>query len=90
MKEELIFQLYKDKPVKSSVYFKKEVKKYKLEDPYSIYIRINKYQVKKYGSTLESLVNTKHTKEEIKKSNMHTNQRRYYRRQRCYYEREDK
>lgn len=52
MKEKLLFEMYKDTNLIGAQYFKKEMRKYKLEDPNALYIKIINYQVKKYGGTL--------------------------------------
>ena len=54
--EQLIFQAYKDKDVRSAVYFKDLIKKeygYKVSS--DLYAKIINYQVNKYGVTLQNL-----------------------------------
>ena len=54
--EQLIFEAYKDKDVRSAVYFKDLIKKeygYKVSS--DLYAKIINYQVNKYGVTLQNL-----------------------------------
>lgn len=60
-KEELIFMLYKDKPLKVN-YFKRMVsEKYNLKEYVDLYRRIVNYQIDTYGEQLNSLNNVRFT-----------------------------
>ncbi len=53
MKEDIIFSLYKDKPVKNAKKFQKEIiKKYKDINVKELYLRITNYQLDKYDHVL--------------------------------------
>lgn len=51
-KEDLIFALYKDKIITCSSFCEMCRKKYKIDKPMDIYVRINNYQIDKYGTQL--------------------------------------
>ena len=54
--EQLIFEAYKDKDVRSAVYFKDLIKKdYGIKVTSDLYRKIINYQVEKYGVTLQNL-----------------------------------
>lgn len=53
MKEEILFSLYKDKPLCNTLVFRKKMSEYKDIDANKLYIRITNYQVEKYGCTLD-------------------------------------
>ena len=60
-----LFELYKDNSFKNSEHFRKELKeKYNLTDEQlsELYVMISKYQVNKYGQTLDSryIIHTDH------------------------------
>lgn len=53
MKEDIIFSLYKDKPVRTAKEFRKEIEsKYKGINAKELYLRITNYQLEKYDSVL--------------------------------------
>lgn len=52
MKEDMIFALYKDRIVTCKSFCNKCRNEYKIDDPMRLYIRINQYQVDKYGCQL--------------------------------------
>lgn len=52
MKEEMIFALYKDKIVTCNSFCEMCRKKYNINNPMEIYVRINNYQIDKYGTQL--------------------------------------
>lgn len=52
---DFIFNTEKDKPLLSAKQFKAKIyKQYKLEIDNELYVAINNYQIKKYGSPLEN------------------------------------
>lgn len=53
MKEEIIFGLYKDKPLVNSVAFRKKMSAYKDVDASKLFIKITNYQIQKYGRTID-------------------------------------
>ena len=61
--EQLIFEAYKDKDVRSALYFKELIKKeYGYKVSYDLYAKIVNYQVEKYGVTLQNLEYREHVK----------------------------
>jgi hypothetical protein len=53
MKEDIIFSLYKDKPIRTAKEFRKEIEnKYKDVNTKELYLRITNYQLDKYGHSL--------------------------------------
>lgn len=55
--EELIFNIYKDAPLGTVSKFRnKLVKKFKGINWYELYAKINNYQIKKYGASLNDRV----------------------------------
>ena len=53
MKENILFVLYKDKPLDNKKTFKQKLKKYAKEiNIDNLFIKINNYQIDKYGSAL--------------------------------------
>ena len=53
MKEDIIFSLYKDKPVRTAKEFRKEIEsKYKGINAKELYLRITNYQLEKYDCVL--------------------------------------
>ena len=65
--KEIIFKAYKDKAIVTKTFRKDIARDYKLadEDIRNLYIRINNYQVKKYGNRLEKEGIVYRTKEEL-------------------------
>ena len=54
-KENMIFQMFKDKCIGTAQKFKKEMKdKYNIDNVRDVYIKIVNYQVEKYGEQLRS------------------------------------
>ena len=53
-KEELIFTMYRDTPIVAKTFKSKIIKKYGLsnDEARDIYVRIQNYQIKKYGGAL--------------------------------------
>lgn len=78
-KEDLIFALYKDKIVTCKAFKKMCREKYGLENIGDLYVRLNNYQVKKYGV---QLCYESETKEDWKilnnKSNHRINMKKQY------------
>lgn len=88
MKEDMIFALYKDKIVICNTFCEMCRKKYKIDNPMEIYVRINNYQIDRYG---RQLAFDNETKEDWqinnKKSNCRINtMKRYYKNRRSKYE----
>lgn len=70
--QDLIFNLEKDNVLFNGRVFRKRlIEKYKISEEVArdLYIRINKYQVKKYGHTLYSVVDSDDKKERINRNN---------------------
>ena len=88
MKEDMIFALYKDKIITCNSFCEMCRKKYKIDKPMEIYIRINNYQIDKYGTQLVYEAETKEDWKIInKKSNCRINtMKRYYKNRRSKYE----
>lgn len=76
--KEIIFKAYKDKPVVSKTFRTEIARDYKLsdEDIRNLYIRINNYQIKKYGSRLEKEDVHVYSKQEILRINLNARTRR--------------
>ena len=78
-KLEFIFNTYKDSIIITK-YFKREVaKKYKLspEEVRNMWVRINNYQINKYGERLSKETGVNMTLQEIDRARQNANQRRY-------------
>lgn len=61
--EQLIFEVYKDKFVRSSKAFKQEIlNNYKYEVSFELYKRIMNYQIKRYGRTLQDIETREYVK----------------------------
>lgn len=70
--QDLIFNLEKDNVLFNGRVFRKRlIEKYKISEEVArdLYIRIDKYQVKKYGHTLYSVVDSDDKKERINRNN---------------------
>lgn len=52
MKEDMVFALYKDKIITCKAFKNMCKNKYGIEDPQDLYVRINNYQIEKYGCQL--------------------------------------
>lgn len=79
---EYVFNLEKDKAFNNSNEFYKMIKdKYKMERSPELYRRIINYQIKKYGSTLESYVDL-HSTSELIKMGQKSRKRLYFRKKR--------
>ena len=82
--KEFIFNTYKDLPLTAKKFKKEIIEKYhiKHEDAREVYVRINNYQVKKYGKSLniyeEILI---YSKEETRRINANAWQRNRKRRE---------
>lgn len=65
--KEIIFKAYKDKAIITKTFKNEIAKNYKLsdDDVRNLYIRINNYQVKKYGCRLEKEDIVNRTTEEL-------------------------
>ena len=76
--KEIIFKAYKDKPVMSKKFREAMRRDYKLtdDDIRNLYIKINNYQVKKYGCRLEKEDVTIHSKQEMLRINLNARTRR--------------
>ena len=57
-KEELIFELYKDKPLKVNNFRKLIKEKYNMKGYFDLYRRIVNYQIQTYGIQLYNLQDT--------------------------------
>lgn len=87
MKEDLVFALYKDKIITCKSFKHMCKSKYGIKDPQDLYVRINNYQIKKYGT---QLCYDNETKEDWlinnKKSNLRIhNHKQYYKGRRGKY-----
>lgn len=70
--QDLIFNLEKDNVLFNGRVFRKRlIEKYKISEEVArdLYIRIDKYQVKKYGHTLYSVIECEDKKERINRNN---------------------
>ena len=77
-KAELVFNLYKDQVVVSKPFREEVLKKYKLskEDIRNLYVRIQNYQIQKYGERI-TYDKTISSTEELKLMNRNARQRKY-------------
>lgn len=83
--EELIFNTYKDEPLIAKKFKQEIIEKYHIpyEETRDIFVRINNYQVKKYGRKLDTFLEVApYSKEELDKIRSNAVQRRYDRRKR--------
>lgn len=83
--EELIFNTYKDEPLIAKKFKQEIIEKYHIpyEETRDIFVRINNYQVKKYGRKLDTFLEVApYSKEELDKIRSNAVQRRYVRRKR--------
>lgn len=83
--EELIFNTYKDEPLIAKKFKREIIEKYHIpyEETRDIFVRINNYQVKKYGRKLDTFLEVApYSKEELDKIRSNAVQRRYDRRKR--------
>ena len=78
--KEIIFKAYKDKPIMSKKFREAMRRDYKLtdDDIRNLYIKINNYQVEKYGCRLEKEDVTIHSKQEMLRINVNARTRRKY------------
>lgn len=76
--KEIIFKAYKDKPIISKKFRAAIRKDYKLtdDDIRDIFIKINNYQIKKYGCKLDKEDSTIYSKQEILRINLNARTRR--------------
>ena len=83
--EELIFNMYKSQPLVAKKFKEKVMKKYHitLDEARNIFVKINNYQIKKYGKKLDELNELlPYSKEELNKIRSKANQRKYDKRRR--------
>lgn len=87
-KVQLIFNLYKDKVIISKPFRLELSRKYKLTDEEirNLYIKIQNYQIKKYGEIM-TYDKDVYTAEELKIISRNAKQRRHDRKKRSYEER---
>lgn len=79
-KEKLLFEMYKDKPIKSIKIFKTIMhEKYKIENSTNLYAKINNYQIEKYGTNLRDRINRMTHREKLH-ANAKANARKYSKR----------
>ena len=80
--KEIIFKAYKDKAIITKTFKNEIAKNYKLsdDDVRNLYIRINNYQVKKYGCRLEREDTVNRTTEELAMARRIDNERKRKRR----------
>ena len=84
-KEELIFNIYKDQPLIAKKFKRKIIEMYhiSLEESRNLFVKINNYQIKKYGRKLDTFLEVApYSKEELDKIRSNAVQRRYDRRKR--------
>lgn len=78
--EELIFNTYKDEPLIAKKFKREIIKKYHIpyEKTRDIFVRINNYQIKKYGRKLDTFLEVApYSKEELNYIRRNANQRKY-------------
>lgn len=78
--EELIFNTYKGEPLIAKKFKREIIKKYHIpyEKTRDIFVRINNYQIKKYGRKLDTLnERVPYSKEELYKIGNTARQRKY-------------
>lgn len=83
--EELIFNMYKGQPLVAKKFKEKVMKTYHitLDEARNIFVRINNYQVKKYGKKLDTLDELlPYSKEDLNKIRNNAKQRKYDKRKR--------
>ena len=79
-KEELFFNMYKDTVVVSKK-FKNDMKTlygFSAREADDLFVKINHYQIKKYGGRLELDKDSKFSKDEVNHQNRLSRQRKYY------------
>jgi hypothetical protein len=78
MKENIIFSLYKDKPVRSAKEFRNEIeRKYGKEvNAKELYLRITNYQIDKYGYMLWDYDDEYTTEDYLRRANNARNRRK--------------
>jgi hypothetical protein len=85
-KEQLIFELYKDKPISNTTEFKKMLNgKFKVTDVMELYVKIVNYQIDRYGMSLRNTVDMPTHEEKMylkDKNNARKYQNRRYRERR--------
>lgn len=79
MKEDIIFSLYKDKPLRTAKEFRNEIEsKYKDINAKELYLRITNYQLDKYDHVLWDSENEYSNREDcIRKANNARDRKRY-------------
>ena len=78
--KELIFNIYKDQPIIAKQFKQEVIEKYHidLDEARNIFVKINNYQIKKYGEKLDILKELiPYSKEELYKMGRKANQRKY-------------
>ena len=82
--KEIIFKAYKDKAIITKTFKNEIAKNYKLsdEDVRNLYIRINNYQIKKYGARLEKEKIFVYTNDELARRRQNDRDRKYKRKKR--------
>ena len=83
MNEELIFEMYKDRPIKNARTFKGELrKKFKNIDVSNLFVRITNYQISKFGRALMENNWENRSEEELRKITDRAKHRKYCKRRR--------
>lgn len=80
--EELIFNIYKNQPLVAKKFKDKIIKRYHIssEEARNIFVRINNYQIKKYGKKLDILDEVlPYSKEDLNHIRNNAKQRKYER-----------
>lgn len=67
-KEGYVFEIYKNRQLNNSIEFVREVEKFKIENPNELYRKIVNYQIKKFGSSLNSKEKKYFKEEQIQRS----------------------
>ena len=81
--QEFIFNTYKDEPLIAKKFKQEITEKYHIsfDEARNIFVRINNYQIKKYGEKLDILLELlPYSKEELHKINNNAKSRKYDRR----------
>ena len=82
-REVLIFNIYKDQPLIAKKFKQKIIEMYhiSLEEARNLFVKINNYQIKKYGRKLDTLNEyVPYSKEELYKIGNTARQRKYEKR----------